>query len=77
MKPGKALIRTFLVFTGAAMTGLWAMKPSTAFEAVPPKQVFRTEPTDRSRRSPLSDHTLPYLMRAATRLTHSRLGGTS
>src|SRR5437899_2482864 len=39
MKPGKALIRAVIVLTGAAMAGLWAMKPSTALEAVPPADV--------------------------------------
>ena len=39
MKPGKAFIRAVIALTGAAMAGLWAMKPSTAFEAVPPADV--------------------------------------
>ena len=39
MKPGKTFIGTFLVFTGVAMAGLWAMKSSTALEAVPPADV--------------------------------------
>jgi ARG/rhodanese/phosphatase superfamily protein len=39
MKPGKAFIRAFLVLTGVAMAGLWAMKPSPALQAVPPIDV--------------------------------------